>query len=1320
MIKLLKGMFIILLCMVYSCFCSDPANVDGKSNEKQESNITSYVTFNMGRANYSHTSHLSDEDRVNTRKALQNEHFRMAVEAALTKESLLPDEKGFYIRNSITAPYVYRTNDGISYTDLVGDKIIAEGDWKTFALYNNVEGFLYPEVCRQQIELAKADGIEFPVTLDFPYLGGQEEADVFTGFYNSLYYCSDGQIIVNLIGIGDQDEFNEMIVNAAGPQKDCDISCYSSWHTVDLQPYGYMGMVEDGDYFGLKQYGDNAESDVIWENSGLSEICSFVKSSRTLFADGDIAGSYEAASDAEARLLGKAFIIPVSSSYIMTEYAVLGNDGVLTFLTSPYDYEEGTGIVERLNEDAVGPGYIYRKFWEEDFVSPWQGSEVVEEVVVDGISVDLATCRDLFADCVNLKKVSSVNGGKINTEQVTDFSGMFKNCTSLRHLDLAEALPLSTGKAENMKDMFAGCTSLARVTLGKGMTVWHEDALLPDHPWENIRINERKTAAELRTQYPENCDEWCGTWEAVLDTVVPCAVLNSDKELIFFNTNRDYESFTEGLFSDVLGNRYEGKLFHTEQFVGDLNEWHLEHDMKTVRVAEGQTVKVTFLMFRGIKLESFYGKGFDTSAMTDMSYMFSSCTKLKYADLTGFDTSNVATMAFMFQECNALTDVNVSSFNTAQVTSMREMFSHCTKLNYLDISSFDTSAITNMDYMFYKSGITTIKLGPKFTTWNSRAVLNEGWWKHGNLRLTEEDLLIEYPSHAAEWAGEWTWKAYETGRHVITDLIYKKGKLTIKWDVGQDVGHCYLRCIVGDPEKNASKRIVTTNKSYGEYVYKNIKANTPYFYYVEINKGMGRIEYSAKELFYLTNKPTLTVKAEAYNRIRITLSKKTKGLNSYVLIRGTNKDFDDPVVFEMGNDGYVDTDNIEPGKTYYYAAYAHGEIYDYYVASDESATVSVKTSLSKPAISALKQIESNEVKVSYGAVDGADYYQILRSTNAKKGYAVIGTSDTTEFVDDKTLPGKTYYYQVKAVRMVEGKEVLSAASANKSIKTAIKAPKLTSVTTDPEEWTMTVNWTENEFDVMYELYQSLNAKKSFKLVGTFDELQGVFAQATSGKKYYFKVRAVAEIDGKKYYSAYSNVLNKTLSLGKPTISTVIAKPEVEPNLVEITYSKVEGATSYKILRSTNKKKGFKEVGETSELVFQDHATPGKTYYYQVKAVKETESVKVVSVASAVKSVKVPAMKAPAELVLSLDAENKALKLDWADHQYEVSYEVEYSLKKNKGFKAAIKELDESEFAFVVPTAGKTYYFRVRACYKDVKGNVCYSGYSAVKSIKASF
>ena len=92
---------------------------------------------------------------------------------------------------------------------------------------------------------------------------------------------------------------------------------------------------------------------------------------------------------------------------------------------------------------------------------------------------------------------------------------------------------------------------------------------------------------------------------------------------------------------------------------------------------------------------------FNTSNVTKMNSMFGTCSSLKTLDLSNFSTSNVTDMSSMFFGCSSLKTLVLNNFNTSNVTDMGQMFQNCTELESLDLSNFSTSNVKYMFYMFF-------------------------------------------------------------------------------------------------------------------------------------------------------------------------------------------------------------------------------------------------------------------------------------------------------------------------------------------------------------------------------------------------------------------------------------------------------------------------------------------------------------------------------------------------------------------------------------------------------------------------------------------
>ena len=124
-----------------------------------------------------------------------------------------------------------------------------------------------------------------------------------------------------------------------------------------------------------------------------------------------------------------------------------------------------------------------------------------------------------------------------------------------------------------------------------------------------------------------------------------------------------------------------------------------------------------------------FGNKYNTSAVTNMSWMFANSVNLQSLDLRGFDTASVTTMSYMFagyttsgsQTKMLLSSINTSNFNTSNVEDMSFMFANCSEQEIFDLRNFNTSKVTNMAEMFNgpndsSSKIKTIYLGDNWDT----------------------------------------------------------------------------------------------------------------------------------------------------------------------------------------------------------------------------------------------------------------------------------------------------------------------------------------------------------------------------------------------------------------------------------------------------------------------------------------------------------------------------------------------------------------------------------------------------------------------------
>ena len=168
-------------------------------------------------------------------------------------------------------------------------------------------------------------------------------------------------------------------------------------------------------------------------------------------------------------------------------------------------------------------------------------------------------------------------------------------------------------------------------------------------------------------------------------------------DYVMFGTTTGTTDFMIGNSTDKKGSPDCIKV-HVVQKPDGINEMYVKQDdVLKVPVCFYSSYN-GFSTDEGIKILSIDKWNIDTSNVTDIAAMFSSCSSLKTLDLSNFNTSNVTDMSSMFYSCSSLKTVGLSNFNTSNVTDMGQMFHNCNNLTELDLRAFDTR---NVEYMFY-------------------------------------------------------------------------------------------------------------------------------------------------------------------------------------------------------------------------------------------------------------------------------------------------------------------------------------------------------------------------------------------------------------------------------------------------------------------------------------------------------------------------------------------------------------------------------------------------------------------------------------------
>ena len=301
------------------------AKYDGYVNPTLSNYYAFGIVFNYNRVTYENTAHADDADKENTKAAIRNENFRLAMKSAFDAQAYLevsaPTEIAkATLRNINGVPNLVSTSDGTLYGTLVEDAYeeitgtrvsLADGQWP----------WLSKENALAYIEAAKADGITFPVHVDMLVI---ETSDRLTkqglSFKQSIEENTDGQIIVDLI-MRDQDTVqNIAYYSESWDEADYDISTFTGWGPdyVDPKTFTEIYSPVDGYYMhscgltdkGATQSDDFGADDELKTQLGFYEYEDLYRAADAITDDLD--ARYKAFAKADAYLLAHGLYIPTS------------------------------------------------------------------------------------------------------------------------------------------------------------------------------------------------------------------------------------------------------------------------------------------------------------------------------------------------------------------------------------------------------------------------------------------------------------------------------------------------------------------------------------------------------------------------------------------------------------------------------------------------------------------------------------------------------------------------------------------------------------------------------------------------------------------------------------------------------------------------------------------------------------------------------------------------------------------------------------------------------------------------------------------------
>jgi fibronectin type 3 domain-containing protein len=325
---------------------------------------------------------------------------------------------------------------------------------------------------------------------------------------------------------------------------------------------------------------------------------------------------------------------------------------------------------------------------------------------------------------------------------------------------------------------------------------------------------------------------------------------------------------------------------------------------------------------------------------------------------------------------------------------------------------------------------------------------------------------------------------------------------------------------------------------------------------------------------------------------------------------------------------------------------------------------------------------TDRVHLTWNALSGSTSYNVYRAVSSGDAKTLLGSPVSTTYADTTATPGVTYYYWVKACKAANCSGFSTANTGWRNLPTPVNLQA--SDGTYPFKVLLT--WNALSGSTSYNVYRATSWTGTKSLVGS--PTTATFADTTAipGVTYTYWVKACKTVNCSNF--SLSNTGWRNLSAP----ANLRASDGTYTDRVQLNWYTSLGATSYKVLRATSSTGTKVLLGSPTVNSYADSAvTPGVTYYYWVRACKDTRCSDFSLENSGWRN-----LSAPANLQASDGTYTDKVQLTWAACAGATSYSV-YRANSWSGTKTLQGSPAVTSFDDTTAIAGVTYYYWVKAC-----------------------
>ena len=331
----------------------------------------------------------------------------------------------------------------------------------------------------------------------------------------------------------------------------------------------------------------------------------------------------------------------------------------------------------------------------------------------------------------------------------------------------------------------------------------------------------------------------------------------------------------------------------------------------------------------------------------------------------------------------------------------------------------------------------------------------------------------------------------------------------------------------------------------------------------------------------------------------------------------------------------------------------------------------------------------------------AGLYALRVSLKSEAGHKF--TDDTRFYFGEKELPEYDGSYESNYDCWSDGADICLYFTLEDKPLTPLAVPTVTA-SNIAATGKIQLKWTAVEGADKYEVWRATSKAGEYDKIYTTTGTSLKNTSVKAGETWWYSVRAICEADSRAN-SEPSAPVGRTVDLPQPVVT---ATNIASTGKIQLKWDAIEGAKEYKVYRSTTKDGEYKLLKTTTATSLKNTSVnAGETYYYKVMAVHATSAVNSAYSTAVGRTVDLPQPVAS----IALNSKGKP-RVTWNAVSGAKEYEV-YRATSSSGTYTKLYTTTGTSMTNSSATAGKTYYYKVKAVHTITAAN---SAFSTVKSI----